>query len=289
MPKAVDCIFCSGRAHPYFDKKTRRGTYSVFRCGACRSAFIWPRPSAKDSLSIYRSSGYSDLSRETADELDKDYYPNSRMDALRIIGSCRELARGRSFLDVGAGSGVFSQVAQEAGFEVHACEPSPKARAIYASRLGKKPEARGFDAKTADRMRGRFDIVLLSQTLEHIPDPEAMVLNISLVLRPGGLAAIAVPHFGSMLSRIQGRRDMFISPPEHLNFFSRAGLVALFNRSGFRPEHIETVSKIPKKYVRRILRNPALTQVGWRGGYGLLRVLDRLDLGMVLNAYFRKR
>jgi len=132
-------------------------------------------------------------------------------------------------------------------------------------------------------------VVLLSQTLEHIPDPEAAVRNLRTVLRPAGIAAIAVPHFGSALSKIQGRNDMYISPPEHLNFFSRAGLIGLFSRAGFKLEHIETVSKIPRLYVQRILRYPVLTQIGWKAGYGVMRFFDIIGLGMVLNAYFRKQ
>ena len=48
--------------------------------------------------------------------------------------------------------------------------------------------------------------------------------NLSAILVPDGIVAVAVPHFGSLLSRLQGKKDMFICPPEHLNFFSRRGL-----------------------------------------------------------------
>ena len=283
------CLFCRGEAVFYFEKRADQGIYPIFRCVSCHSAFTWPRPSTQDSLNIYRSKDYSNVSMDRADELDRDYHPNSRGDSLRIIARCRELAKGNSLFDIGAGHGIFSQAAQEAGFAVHACEPSPKARVVYASRLGKKPEACAFDGKAAARSKGQFDVVLLSQTLEHIPEPEIMVRDLHTVLKVGGIAAIAVPHFGSALSKLQGRRDTFISPPEHLNFFSRKGLVALFTRLGFALERMETVSKIPKKYVRRILRLPFLTEVGWRTGYGVMRLSDYLGLGMVLNAYFRKK
>jgi hypothetical protein len=82
---------------------------------------------------------------------------------------------------------------------------------------------------------------------------------------------------------------MYISPPEHLNFFSRPALVRLFDRGGFDLERLETMSKIPRRFVQKILRNPALTEVGWKGGFYVLRFFDFLGQGMVLNAYFRKR
>ena len=77
---------------------------------------------------------------------------------------------------------------------------------------------------------GSFDVVLMSQVLEHITDLESTLDYLRDLLAPNGIAAIAVPHFGSWLSRLQGKKDMFIVPPEHLNFFSRAGLTALFDR-----------------------------------------------------------
>jgi hypothetical protein len=52
---------------------------------------------------------------------------------------------------------------------------------------------------------------------------------------------------------------------------------------------METVSKIPRHYVQKILRHPGLTDMGWKAGYGLMRLFDHVGLGMVLNAYFRKQ
>jgi len=85
----------------------------------------------------------------------------------------------------------------------------------------------------------------MGQVLEHVTDPVAVAHHLSTVLRPGGLATIAVPHFGSALPRLQRRRDIYISPPGHLNFFSRRGLISLFARSGFTLERIDTASKVP--------------------------------------------
>ena len=81
---------------------------------------------------------------------------------------------------------------------------------------------------------------------------------------------------------------MFISPPEHLNYFSRIGLIRLMAGSGFQPAFIETVSKIPRRYVRRILKFEPLVEIGTRTGYALMKITDALRAGMVLNAYFRK-
>lgn len=288
-PQGPNCLFCGGRARCFFEKKNNDGVFPVFRCDSCRGAFTWPRPSSEGAVGMYRSESYSDISLGRSDERDLGYYPNSWMDSERIIAHCLALAPGRSFFDIGAGHGIYSYAAVAAGFSASACEPSPKARAAFANRLGFEPDPGAFNDSMAARLKDRFDVALLSQTLEHIADPEATARNLYDILHPSGIAAIAVPHFGSALSRIQGKNDMFISPPEHLNYFSRAGLVSLFHRAGFRLEYMETVSKIPRHYVQKILRHPGLTNMGWKAGYGLMRLFDHVGLGMVINAYFRKQ
>jgi SAM-dependent methyltransferase len=42
--------------------------------------------------------------------------------------------------------------------------------------------------------RGRFDVVLSSHVLEHIPNDTAAIAELARVLRPGGWAAIMVPY-----------------------------------------------------------------------------------------------
>jgi hypothetical protein len=121
-----------------------------------------------------------------------------------------------------------------------------------------------------------------------VPEPRAFVENLSLVLKPGGIAAIVVPHYGSMLSRFQGKNDMFISPPEHLNFFSRRGLVRLFQRQGFDLLVLRTVSKVNRTSIGDKFRWRLLRPLAWRTVYFSLRVSDTLGRGMVLNAFFRK-
>jgi SAM-dependent methyltransferase len=282
------CPFCGESAGFFFVKREGPQAYPVFRCPSCRGAFAWPRPEPEDNLEMYQSIGYGPLSVREVEEKEKNYLPSASEDARRIILRCRSLSRGQDFFDVGAGHGDFSKEAYRAGYRVFACEPSPNARAIYNQRLGLSPEAAPFDDDLAREFVGAFDVVLLSQVLEHIPDPGAMVHRIRTVLRGDGVAAVAVPHFGSALSRLQGRRDMYIKPPEHLNYFSPQALVRLFVRSGFRLERFETVSKIPRPYVQRFLRVPLLTDLAWKTSYRAMRVLDSLGFGMVLNAYFRK-
>lgn len=283
------CLACGrGPLRAWFVKENSHGRFPILLCPECRSAFVWPRPGGNDIESFYRSSSYKNETIEQVRRNERSYYPDASTDAARIVTLCRKLAQGRRFLDIGAGFGEFSRAAAGLGMDVTACEPNANSRRIFAELNGFEPESSMFDKRYAQESNPRFDVALACHVLEHVPEPGAFVENLSLVLKQGGIAAIAVPHFGSMLSRLQGRKDMFISPPEHLNFFSRPGLVGLFRRKGFVLLAFRTVSKVNRTSLRNRVRWAPLRPLAWRAVYGSLRISDALGRGMVLNAYFKK-
>lgn len=189
-------------------------------------------------------------------------------------------------MDVGAGTGMYSREAIRCGYSVTALEPNPNSRDQFERLNGFPPMATVMSPSLADEYQGSMDVVLLSQVLEHICDLESMAHSIARVLRPGGIAMIAVPHFGSLLSKLQGQRDMYISPPEHVNYFSIKGLSALMTRHGLELAEFQTVTKVPKaRFEQKI---PLVGALAWRLIYGVLWLGQLFDRGMIINAYFRK-
>jgi len=264
------------------------GTYPIRKCRSCRSAFVWPRPRQEEIGAFYKGSRYKSVSIEEFRELDQTYYPRASMDASRLTTRCLRLSNGLRLMDVGAGFGEFSKAAHDAGYDVTACEPNENSRRIFREINGFEPIPDMFDKELAARYRGRFDVALASHILEHVIDPAAFVADLGTILVPGGIVAVAVPHFGSLLSRLQGTKDMFICPPEHLNFFSRRGLIGLFERNGFREIALETVSKLNRATIRAAGGGALRGDWAWKGIYLAMRITDRIRLGTVLNVYLRK-
>lgn len=81
---------------------------------------------------------------------------------------------------------------------------------------------------------------------------------------------------------------VFLSPPEHLNFFSRSGSIRLFEGHGFCLEGLATVSKVPRRKYEQRIRIPLVRTAAWRGLYAGLSFWNLFGRGMVINAYFRK-
>ena len=76
---------------------------------------------------------------------------------------------------------------------------------------------------------GSFDLVVCTETLEHVRDVQLFLSEVRRVLEPGGRLAITTPAHG----RLIGAPDP-LSP--HLRFLSKRTLGALLDRMGFDAE-----------------------------------------------------
>ncbi|WP_375314028.1 class I SAM-dependent methyltransferase [Bradyrhizobium sp. A5] len=293
-----DCLFCR---HPqpeyWFSKRSKHNNrpYPLFRCSNCGGAFVFPVPSEQELHEFYTSPQSAlELSLRADDPLDQYKqavqeeveFPNSTVDAKRMAETLKSLAPGTRALDVGSGYGFFSRALLDAGFSVDAIELGEASRKIHARMTGFEPKAEPFDADFARRNSGSYDAILLSQVLEHLPMDADPIGSLHVLLRKNGVCAIAIPHFRSYLSMLQGKGDMFISPPEHLNYFTVKSLDEAFASRGFQAMKFETVSRFDYRKFKK--RFGALSPVPSLALKGFLGVSSLMDKGMFINGYFRK-
>jgi SAM-dependent methyltransferase len=292
------CLFCR---HPkprfWLSRRSKHNNqpYSLYRCAGCGGAFVFPVPT-EDELHEFYSGTQSALEAglqvgcasdqyEQAIQEEVDY-PNSTIDAKRIAENLKRLSAGPRALDVGSGYGFFSRALMQQGFAVDALELGDASRKIHARMNGFEPIAAPFDQNFARSNAEAYDAVLLSQVLEHLPMDADPIGSLNVLLRKGGICAIAVPLFRSYLSMLQGRKDMFITPPEHLNHFTQRSLDKAFASRGFQAVRYETVSRYNyRRFKKRFGPLAPLPELALRSFFGVSSLMGR---GMFLNAYFRK-
>lgn len=157
---------------------------------------------------------------------------------------------GRRVLDVGCGGGILSESIAAQGAQVLGIDLSSEALGVaklHKLESGTTVEYRAIAAEAlAEEMPGAFDLVTCMEMLEHVPDPQAIVLACARLTRPGGLVAfstlnrnpksyalaiVGAEYVLRLLPRGTHDWSRFIRPAE-LASFARRGGCALVEMTG---------------------------------------------------------
>ncbi|MEP6743255.1 MAG: class I SAM-dependent methyltransferase [bacterium] len=218
-------------------------------CPACRSA-AGLRWGHKDDFEILSCLNCKTLYTSQLPGVDNcedydTYYHEDNLTApdfisLRLDEILAEFAAYRQngrLLDVGFGAGTLLEAARRAGWQSFGVEVSERAV--------KHVRGMGFEVfagtlQEAAYPENYFDVVTASEVLEHVRDPPAVLREIARILRPGGLLWLTTPHGRGASAKMLGVKWSTVSPPEHLQLFSRAGSRALLAGVGLRQVRVAT-------------------------------------------------
>lgn len=137
---------------------------------------------------------------------------------------------GASVLDVGSGIGVWPNVLNIAGYDVHCVEPNKDSCKFISNELAipcwdKIPVEQGI----------KYDIISCVHVLEHFEDPADFLADVYTVLDDNGELFIEVPD-SVEFDCLSQHHNEFSS--DHVCFYNLAGLCRLLERCGFKPIHV---------------------------------------------------
>lgn len=210
-------------------------SYTLHRCQRCGTYRIHPDKVAPELL--YRDYyGGADAKRLTG-IFDVIWRSRRQQKAARILAG---VPAGARVLDVGCERGELLNVLKEAGCQVAGTQLSQGA-ADYAR------EHFGIDVfvgelQDAPFEAGSFDVILMINVLEHLPDPESYLRRVSELLKPGGVSWVEVPNAGSFTAALSEKRWLHHDPPHHYWGFTLPGLRTMLDRHGFDVERIHHIS-----------------------------------------------
>ena len=123
---------------------------------------------------------------------------------------------GRRMLDVGCGEGHLVDTALSLGWAARGIDLARPAIELCQS-FGLPCEELDFFSPTLDSER--FDLLVMSELIEHVPFPGRFLERAEQLLRPGGLVYLTTPNFDSITRIIVGAEWKEIHR-EHLSYFS---------------------------------------------------------------------
>lgn len=159
----------------------------------------------------------------------------------------------QNWLEIGPGSGLLSAVAARHGGTWRGCEIEPEMAEAMAARgldvihadFSSVDPQQLFTPAVADR--GGFDIVFLSQVLEHVRSPARFLQNAYAALRPGGIIYIDVPNDGGLTGIVRrlnkaGSSYGEVVPPFHMIAYGQKTLHYALDHAGFDRIDVKTAS-----------------------------------------------
>jgi len=172
-------------------------------------------------------------------------------------------------LDVGCNRGETLLALRARGIEAAGLEPNPvAAAAARAHGLHVIEEPIEQAVLTPDL----YESILLSQVLEHVHDPHAVLRTLRPALRDGGRLYVVVPNVESVWRRVFGADWVHWHVPFHLWHHTRRSLELLLEQTGFRSERVRNVT--PGEWLlmsieaRRNARRGVYRLEPFRGAYG---------------------
>jgi SAM-dependent methyltransferase len=98
-----------------------------------------------------------------------------------------------------------------------------------------------------------FDVLLMSEVLEHLRDPASVLRRLRTLLKPGAIVLAGSPnvcHYSIILMLLRGRWDYEregTMDETHVRWFSPATYRQLFEKAGFVVDHVRPASPLRTK------------------------------------------
>jgi 2-polyprenyl-3-methyl-5-hydroxy-6-metoxy-1,4-benzoquinol methylase len=220
------CPLCGGTDTSL---RYQKSTLPIRQC-ACGMVFLYPPPNNEQLLEIYQADYYQSWGISGDDEATRAMKLGTFKRRIQQLSGL--IAPGK-VLDVGCATGFFLEVAFASGWEVYGVELSEYAAELARRRFGERIFIGTLEQ--AQYSDGNFDLITLSDLLEHVPDLRSFLLEVRRVLRPGGILMIVTPNVASLTAQLMRSRWSHYKR-EHLFYFSPDTIMRLLRESGFTIE-----------------------------------------------------
>ncbi len=293
MTSPIACRLCGATEGQRFIGLEQRLGWgqALYRCGVCNNGYLHPDMAPEELAAFYRHEFRRLFFIEAAWRYNAALVSTLR---LRQVERCRlRTVAGRlppqpRVLEIGSGMGAFlaEVAATYPAASLHAIEPDVAHRTVATA--GAKVQFHDqLNALPADQS---FDLIALFHTLEHVPDPAALLRQLRERLAPAGLLLIEVPD---CMAPWTGWNNVH---PAHLSYFTRQGLDRILGAAGFTPAGASLL--FPETLWRMMTAGPPqplapapadevaafdalLDRVGWTRGQALRKRLRQAAVALL--------
>lgn len=194
----------------------------LVKCRRCGLIYINPRLKDSEILKGY-SDAYDPLFVSQVKAREKTF-----TDKLKLIE--KFYPKKGKILDIGTASASFLYSAKNRGWQVFGCEPS-KWMVNWAKENYNIKVDQG-DVFKQKYKKNSFDVITLWDVIEHTTDPSKVIEKCSDLLKDDGLFIVNYPDIGSFVSRLMGRKWLFLTSV-HLYYFTPKTIRKMLSKKDF--------------------------------------------------------
>ncbi len=215
------------------DFSTSHEDYNICKCTDCSFAFTQDIPNQENIGSYYKSENYVSHSNTKKGMMFKIYHlvRNYMLKSKQKTVENNTGIKNGKILDIGTGTGFFSNQMQKAGWDVSAIEQDKDARE-FAKRefnLDVLPPSDFYNLNEKS-----FDVVSMWHVLEHVHDLDGYLKTIHKILSENGHFVAAVPNYKSYDAKHYKKYWAAYDLPIHLWHFSPSSIKLLVEKYGFK-------------------------------------------------------
>ena len=221
-PKTTDLLLAKTK-----DYLVSEEHFEVYLDPTTQIAQTHPAPAVDKLAQYYASDAYISHGNQKRTIIDRLYaWVQQLMFKQKEQWLSKHTKEKKRYLDFGCGTGALVHHLNHQNWEAYGVEPNDKARSLSFSQkllyvdLSQLPES-------------NFDVIALWHVLEHLPDPEETLKELSNQLNTTGHLFLALPNFNSFDAKYYKDFWAAYDVPRHLWHFSSTGITQLCDKIGF--------------------------------------------------------
>lgn len=282
MLKETECIICNKNAKivlEEFHGYTEDQKFNIYNCSFCDTSFVWPQKvdnkiynyiySMSEVVPGYnRYAMYAKVIKNKKNPLSYLAGKEAMYFAVKEILK-QNTDKSQKILEVGSGLGYLTYAIAREGYDIVGLDISMDAIQKAENQFGKYYICEDVYQYALDNSE-KFDVVILTEVIEHVPDPSGFSSVLLNLLKPGGKIIISTPNKSAYPKHEYWHTEL---PPVHLTWFSedsfhvisqQKGLtLSLFDFTKFNKKHIDfTRFKYYESYYERHKIVPTLSAEG---------------------------
>jgi 2-polyprenyl-3-methyl-5-hydroxy-6-metoxy-1,4-benzoquinol methylase len=229
------CPLCGATAIRHLHERPFQDVnWKLACCDSCGLHFTDPKPTLEQMARFYSGDFHEQLREPGGSE--RAFGDRFR----RYIEWIQKFVPSGRTLDVGCSTGLLPWMLKQKGYAAEGIELHSETARWGAEHYG--IPIRVGSVELVAQETGQYDLITMTEVVEHTPDPVEFLQAVNRLLKPGGYALVTFPdiqalksHYYRWMSKLTGREWVWVSChiPLHTWEFTYDTAKATFTKAGF--------------------------------------------------------